>query len=320
MRVAALDIGSNSVRLLVAEERSGVAASVASFGATTRLAEGFGDKGAFTSRAVARTAGAAQQMVREAHRLDVVRVRAVATGVLRRARHGNAVVGLIEEAAGVRVEILSGAEEGRLCLLGAWSVLGPDPEQVRLIDVGGGSTELIEGTPWKVRRALSLQLGSVLINERYLRSDPPDPGDVAAARAEAGRLLADNGLAPKAGDVVATGGTATSLASLELALQRYSPDRVHGCRLDRERLTSVTGRLASMTIAQRKQLVGLPRDRADIILGGAVILLAAVESWGADGCVVSDRGLRHGVVMELLGLGCWRGAGEPGTEGADSGQ
>ncbi len=313
MRVAALDVGSNSVRLLVAQERAGRAVQVASYGATTRLAEGFGEKAAFRSQAVARTVGAARLMVEQARRHHVSRIRAVATGVLRGTRDAEVVLGLIEDAAGVRVEVLSGEEEGRLCLLGAWHMVGPDRAKARLVDVGGGSTELVEGTPWRVDRALSLPLGCVMVAEHFLRSDPPTLAEVTAAGVEVARQLAVLGLAPQEEDVIATGGTATSLASVELSLRRYSAERVHGRRLDRERLESVAGRLASMTLAERKQLQGLSPDRADIIVGGAIILLKVLEYWGADRYVVSDRGLRHGMVTELLGLeGCGQADVLPG--------
>jgi exopolyphosphatase/guanosine-5'-triphosphate,3'-diphosphate pyrophosphatase len=311
MRVAALDIGSNSVRLLIARGRAGRLVKVASYGATTRLAEGFGDGGAFKPQAVARTAAAARQMVQVARRHGVSSIRAVATGVLRSTRGADAVLELIEEAAGVPVEVLSGPEEGRLCLRGAWPLVGSDPVTARLVDVGGGSTELVEGTPWSVDAALSLPLGCVTIAERFLRSDPPDPAEVIDAKGAVAHQLAGLALASHEGDVIATGGTATSLVSLELSLRRYSPRRVHGSQLDREQLAALVTALASMTLSQRRRLHGLSPDRADIIVGGAIILWTVLERWGADRYVVSDRGLRHGIVMELLGLEGCGATGEP---------
>jgi exopolyphosphatase/guanosine-5'-triphosphate,3'-diphosphate pyrophosphatase len=302
LRVGVLDIGSNSVRLLIADRRRGRLTTVASHGVTTRLAGGFEQREAFAPRAVAKTVAAARSLVEEARRQRVSRIRAVATGVLRASTDNHNVLDLIEAATAARVEVLSGREEGRLCLLGAWSLVASGSERARLVDVGGGSTEVVHGTPWKVEAAASVPLGCVRVAERFLRSDPPSSAELAAAHAEVARHVAALDLGPTSGAVIATGGTATSLASLQLSLLRYAPDRVQGHRLHREQLESLTTSLASMPLARRRRLRGLSPDRADIIVAGAVILSGVLECWGAGGCLVSDRGLRHGIALELMGL------------------
>ncbi len=309
MRAAALDIGSNSVRLLVAEGVDGQLRCVASFGETTRLAEGFAAKGTLGARAVARTVVAAKRMAEEAHRHGVSRIRAVATGVVRAGTNADSVLELIRDATGLTVDLLSEEEEGRLCLLGAWHSLAGVSGDARMVDVGGGSTELVLGNPSRIDAVRSLPLGCVTITEQFLQSDPPAAEEIRAASGEVVSRLDHLHLRPcPGGPVIATGGTATSLVSVELSSPRYSPEHVHGYVLNRRRLEQLTTELAVKTTAQRKQLPGLSPTRADIIVGGAIILSNVLACWGGGAYRVSDRGLRHGIIGELLGLEGWRGA------------
>ncbi len=303
MRVAALDVGSNSVRLLVAENAVGRPRPVASHGVVTRLAEGYEQTGKLPMQAIARTAASVAEMRGEARKRGAVMFRAVATGVVRDCDNKEDFLAHVREVSGVELELLSGKEEARLCLLGAWSSLGLGPGTQRLVDVGGGTTEIVEGSPNHIDVALTLPLGCVTLTEAHLRSDPPTPGDLATLREEAASRLALLGFVPRRGKVIATGGTATTLASLELSLERYSGDKINGHWLGKETLRRISARLASLSYAQRRRVRGLSPERADIIVAGTIVLEVVLEQWGAGGYVVSDGGLRHGMVVEMLGLG-----------------
>lgn len=175
-----------------------------------------------------------------------------------------------------------------------------------MLDIGGGSTELLLADGPRILASASTGLGVVKLTERFLKADPPDPGELEALRHVAAsrfaRLLREefHGLTREA-VLVGTAGTVTSLAAVDLGLDPYDPDRVNGHRLTRERVAELLCRLASLPLARRREVRGLEAGRADVMVAGTAVCLAAMDALGAGSLLVSDGGLREGILLDLLG-------------------
>jgi exopolyphosphatase/guanosine-5'-triphosphate,3'-diphosphate pyrophosphatase len=304
MRVACVDIGTNSVLLLVAEQApGGEVRAVVERATITRLGQGVDATGELAPEARARTLRCLESYAEEARRLGASRVLAVGTSAMRDARGG---ADFAREAAALLGEaprVISGGEEARLTFRGALSGLRLPPGPALVFDVGGGSTELIVGevsggSPC-IERAASLDVGSVRLTERHLRSDPPLPSEVEALRVEVDRLLTAFPPAPGA-SLVGVAGTVTTLAAVARGVVPYDGARVHGLDLAASEVESLTHRLASLPVAERRELPGLEPKRADVIAAGALLVERLIRWAGGPRLLVSDRGVRWGLALEAF--------------------
>ncbi len=306
-KVAAFDIGTNTVLLLVAERGPDGPRSVLERAEITRLGRGVDKTKRLDEAAIARTLAALERFAGEARALGVTRVAAVGTSASRDAENGAEFRARAAEILGGTVEIVSGDREADLTFRGALGGLGITGSRVAVIDVGGGSTEIVVGP--RVF-AHSYDVGSVRLTERHVPTDPPAPEALAAVRAAARRAFELP--RPPAGPfdaVVAIAGTATTYAAIELGLARYEDAPPHGARLSLAALEQRIARLAALPLAERAQVVGLDAKRADVIVAGGIVLLTAARALGAEEIVISDRGVRWGLADELLGT-------RPNDEGA----
>jgi exopolyphosphatase/guanosine-5'-triphosphate,3'-diphosphate pyrophosphatase len=298
----AVDIGTNTVLLVVAARDGGGGVRVLAERATiTRLGQDVDRTRRIAPEAAERTLACLARYAEEMTRLGVERRAAVGTSALRDAGGGAELVDRAERLLGVRPRVIDGLEEAELGFAGATSGLGLRG-RVTVFDVGGGSTEIITGTlaePPVIERATSLDLGSVRLTERCVRTDPPSSGELGAVRGEVRAALTAL-VPPPPAPLVGVAGTVTTLAAISQALDSYDAGRVHGSELDRDEVERLLDRLAALPLAQRKALPGLEPARADVIVAGAV-LVAEVLAWsGAECLVVSDRGVRWGLLMRLL--------------------
>lgn len=310
MRVAAIDIGTNSVLLLVAEARAAEAAGAGRPGAAdlvaiadratvTRLGEGVDRSRALAPDAVERTLACLERYADEARALGAERIDAVGTSAMRDAAGGEAFRARARAALGVEPRVISGDEEARLTFEGA--LLGlPLDGPAAVFDVGGGSTEIITAGG---ARAVSLDVGSVRLSERHVREDPPSPVELEAVRATARRALAAAPALELGERLVGVAGTVTSLAALSLGVAPYDGARVHGARLARAELGRLTRELAALPLAERRRLPALDPKRADVIVAGAVLVEEIVAWARADELIVSDRGVRWGLARRLAAPG-----------------
>lgn len=298
--IGVFDLGSNTILLLVMGADGAVVRDLARI---TRLGQGVFESGELAPAAIARTEAAIAEFAAQARRDGVARLVAVGTEALRRARGGAAfLAGLVRAGLVDAARLLSGDEEAELTLEATRLGVGGC---IAAIDVGGGSTEVA----WRAAdadpvRGLSLPLGSVRLTEAHLPRHPIPPADLARLRAHVAaaaeplaRALPD-GL-PRAA-VTAVAGTATTLAALELALERYEPARVEGLALDRAALARWIERLAALGVEARKRLPGLEPGRADVIVAGLVCLEEALVRLQVTHFRVSERGVRHGVALRIL--------------------
>ncbi len=302
MRVATIDIGTNSVLLLIAEAEGGALRPIVERATVTRLGEGVDQSRQLLPEASTRTLACLAQYASELRTHAVSRLDVVGTSALRDATGGEDFVARAREVLGVTPRVIDGSEEARLTFIGALSGL-PVSGKVTVFDIGGGSTEIVSGElgagTRTINAALSLNIGSVRLFERYVRSDPPTASemqsvyrDIEEALERAPRFEADATL-------VGVAGTMTQLAALELQLERYDAARVHGSELTRDVVLRLAARLATLNVAQRRALRGMEPSRADVIVVGSAIAHAVLRWSGATKLLVSDRGVRWGLAAEL---------------------
>jgi len=296
VRVATLDIGTNSVLLLCAERAEDGWRAIVERVEITRLGRGVDRTGFLGEEGLAATLDAVGRMAAEARALGCTAVAATATSAARDAKNGHV---LVERAAalGVPVEIIAGEREAKLSFD---AVAGDRAGPLAVVDIGGGSTEFIVGEAGRVDYRRSFDVGSVRVTERVLRGDPPS----AESLAEADRLLSktfrDVPRPPPGTPVVGIAGTFTTLATILLGID-FDGQRVRGYGIALEALDTLAARLAAMTLAQRRGLAGLPAGRADVIVAGARVAAAALRALGADRVVIDDRGLRWGYLYDRFG-------------------
>ncbi|MEZ4298346.1 MAG: Ppx/GppA phosphatase family protein [Polyangiaceae bacterium] len=294
-RVAAIDIGTNSVLLLIAESTPSGLVPLIERATITRLGQGVDRTRTLAPEAIDRTLTclADYASILREHAPDHLSV--VGTSAMRDAAGGADFRERAASLLGVEPRTASGDEEAELTFLGAVSGLSIEGD-VLVFDLGGGSTEIITGPAFGAPRAkISLDIGSVRLTERHLRADPPAPADLARIRDDVRAELRRVPF-PPTGRVVGVAGTVTTLAAYARGVAPYDPARVHGAVLTREEVTAVTARLASLTVEQRRALPAIDPKRADVIVAGAVLVEELLTFCAAPHLIVSDRGVRWGLV------------------------
>jgi exopolyphosphatase/guanosine-5'-triphosphate,3'-diphosphate pyrophosphatase len=305
MRVATIDIGTNTVLLLVADSGEGRAlVAVEERARVTRLGEGVDVSRRFSAQALERTQACLDEYAQVVRALGVDRVAVVGTSAMRDAAGGERLLAHVQASFGVPVRVISGREEARLTFRGALGGLPiRDEAEVAVFDIGGGSTEVVlgrlEGDRAVIDYAESFDVGSVRLTERQVRSDPPDPVDRDAVRKTAHDAFADVPALKGGQTPVGIAGTMTTLAAVSLGLRAYDGARVHGHAMRRDELHRVVDELASMTLEARRLVAGMEPKRADVIVAGGVIALALLGRWDAQEVLISDRGVRWGLAEEL---------------------
>jgi exopolyphosphatase/guanosine-5'-triphosphate,3'-diphosphate pyrophosphatase len=299
--VATIDIGTNSVLLLIAERRDGVLVPLLERATITRLGQNVDATRRLLPEAIERTLSCLASYAEELRSFHVERLEAVGTSAMRDAAGGSEFIERAARLLGERPRVISGDEEAELTFHGALSGLhveGP----VSVFDVGGGSTEIITGnagTKPSFSRAKSLDVGSVRLFERHVRNDPPRADELGRARDDIQAALATVE-PPGAGiTLVGVAGTVTTLAAIELGLAAYDPARVHGSRLSRASAAALADQLAKQTLAERQARAGLEPKRADVIVVGAAIVREVLDWSGCSELIVSDRGVRWGLAERL---------------------
>lgn len=305
IRYAAVDIGTNSVRLLVADAegtgRDATLAPVERLMRITRLGEGVHETRSLAPEAVARTLAVLREYREVIERLGADAVRATATSAARDAADPADFFAAATEALGTPPEVITGEEEAELSFAGATAALRA-PAPYLVVDIGGGSTEFVLGTE-KPEALCSLDVGCVRITEQYLHSDPPAPEELANAVSAVRDHLGDlTRLVPGAADaatLVGLAGTVTTVAAVELGLAEYDPVRIHHFVLTKAAAEDVFRTLATETAAQRRHNPGLEPGRVDVIVGGAAVLVTVLRTLGFDELLVSEADILDGLIRSL---------------------
>ena len=306
MRVAGIDCGTNSIRLLVADAVDGRLVDVTREMRIVRLGEGVDRTGSLAPQALERTRTALDDYAATITANGAERVRMVATSATRDAANRDVFVSMVREVLGRDPEVISGREEAALSFAGAVASLRDLRGPVMVADIGGGSTELVVGSPDGAGglRSRSMDVGCVRMTERHLRSDPPTPDQIEAAVSDVRQAIDQvRGDVPlyDVGAFVGVAGTVTTVAAIALGLDRYDAAAIHGRVMSAAQVHDVTARLLAMTHDERAALPVMHPGRVDVIGAGALILRSLVEATGVAEVIASEHDILDGIALSLLG-------------------
>ena len=300
--IAVVDLGSNSTRLLVAEVVDGRVRELERLSVVTRLGEGVDSSGRLADHAVERVLDVMADYCEEIRRHGAGTIVAVATSAVRDSANGDEFRATLRDRFGIDVRILSGDEEARLTFLGATAARRRDATTL-VIDIGGGSTELVIGRPGSEPDFhVSTQAGSVRQSERHLPDDPPPAEQLDALRREVREIFDDavpGDLRARVELGVAVAGTATQLGSIDQELEPYDPARVDGYRLECSTCERLLERLAAVPLEERREIKGLHPDRAPTIVAGAAIMTEAIGAFGLDAVEIAVADILHGAALTV---------------------
>jgi exopolyphosphatase/guanosine-5'-triphosphate,3'-diphosphate pyrophosphatase len=301
---AAIDVGTNTLRLLVAKAVGpGDYAVIHEEQEITRLGEGLMPDRLLLKEPRRRSLAVLNRFARMARRFNAEQVAVVGTSAVREARNREEFLNEIAQETGLNLRVIDGREEAQLTLLGVHHGLRLGSRGILLIDVGGGSTEFILAKGETIDAAVSTGLGVVKLTEQHLSSDPPAPSELRALeQAVAARIERLHRELPALGEaeLIGTAGTPTTLVAIDLALPAYDRRKVHGHVVARARVRDLFASLRRLPVGERRLVPGLEPGRADVIVAGAAIVVAAMERLGFDEMRVSDDGLREGILLDLL--------------------
>jgi exopolyphosphatase / guanosine-5'-triphosphate,3'-diphosphate pyrophosphatase len=306
VRVAAIDCGTNSIRLLVADTVDGRLVDVTREMRIVRLGEGVDRTGSLAPQALERTRAALADYAATIRANGVERVRMVATSATRDAANRDVFASMVREVLGRDPEVISGREEAALSFAGAVASLRGLRGPVMVADIGGGSTELVVGSPDGAGglRSRSMDVGCVRMTERHLRSDPPTPDQIEAAVADVRQAIdqvRDDVPLYDVGAFIGVAGTVTTVAAIALGLDHYDAAAIHGRVMSATEVHDVTARLLAMTHDERAALPVMHPGRVDVIGAGALILRTLVEATGVTEVIASEHDILDGIALSLLG-------------------
>jgi exopolyphosphatase/guanosine-5'-triphosphate,3'-diphosphate pyrophosphatase len=302
MKIATFDIGSNTVLMLATEvDQRRQPRVIAELSRITRMGRGVDKNKRLDPNSAALTLATLEEFATKARDLGVEHIVAAATAALRDAADGAEFIARVKECAGITLQIIPGTEEAALSHLAVVRGLNMDPASpLLIIDIGGGSTEFIRAEPGKDLAMVSLQIGSVRLTERCVQKDPPSDACAASVVATVDSALDQLGWDYRPANLVGIAGTVTTLCAIALGLRTYEAGVVHGHRLPRAEIERVIKLIRSMPLAERLKLPGLPEGRADVIFAGATILERIMTRFGAAEVIVSDQGVRWGLMWREI--------------------
>ena len=301
-RLASIDIGTNTILLLIAEVEEGALKPLLEKETIVRLGEGVQKNGILLEEAMERGSQTLDQYLKECQKMGVQRIFAAGTSALREARNSDHFLERVEEKLNLSIEIISGEEEAQLSFLAVTRDLKEPRKPILVIDVGGGSTEFILGRGDRITQWVSLPLGSVRFTEQFLLSDPVHEEEWENMKRQIHKLLVRIPHPKEPFLMVAVGGTATTLASVEQGLAEFILEKIHHFGLGRKALKSQLDLYRSKTIEERRKIPGLFPARADVILAGGAILYWAMEKLECPSVLISCHGLRYGLLYKKLNL------------------
>jgi len=298
-RYAVIDVGTNSVKFHIGERRQdGTWRTVVDRAEITRLGEGLGEAGEISRDAMERTVSAIAAMAAEARDNGVTSIAAVGTMGMRTAQNSEQFIGAVQHCCGVRIEVIPGEEEGRLAYLAVKSGLGLAEGSLAIFDTGGGSTQFTFGRASVVEERFSLNVGSVRYTEQYGLGGMVPPVQLRATLDAIAADLARLGTERSPDVLVGMGGAITNIAAVKHGLAKYDPNIVQGSVIERAEIERQIELYRSRSLEDRRTIVGLQPKRADVILAGACIVKTVMDKLSKDKLSVSDRGLRHGLLID----------------------
>ncbi|MBS4021908.1 MAG: Ppx/GppA family phosphatase [Dethiobacter sp.] len=300
-RVAVIDVGSNSTKLLLAEHSSnGTLKTVLDTTSITGLGEGLRQSRRLSPEAKERTCRTINEFAALAKQYRADQIIAIGTMALRGAQNSSAFIEMVKATSGIDIRVISGEEEASLSYLATLSGIKLHDCETVIFDTGGGSTEFIFGKGESITRKLSVNLGVITISEEYFISDPPTQAQLEIALCEIKEILTAHKINGPVPQLVGIGGTVTTMGAVKQRMERYDPEAIQGSTLQLSEVNEQIAEFSSKTLEERKQIRGLEPKRAPIILAGACIVKIIMELLQNETLVISDRGIRHGLALNLL--------------------
>jgi len=299
-RVASIDIGTNTILLLIAEVEGGRINPLFEMETVVRLGEGVQENSCLTKAAMDRGLQTLSQYLERCQAMEVQKIFVVGTSALREAKNSEGFLRLVKEKLNLSIEVISGEEEAQLSFLAVVKDLRDAKEPILVVDVGGGSTEFILGRGNRISQWISLPVGSVRFTEQFLRSNPVQEEEWGKMERKVRELLVDIPHPQDPLSMVAVGGTATTLASVEQGLEEFIAEKIHHFVLKKGALGNQLLLYRSKTIEERMKIPGLPAARADVILAGGTILYLAMEELKCPSALISCHGVRYGLLYKML--------------------
>jgi exopolyphosphatase/guanosine-5'-triphosphate,3'-diphosphate pyrophosphatase len=300
MRVASIDIGTNTILLLIAELEGGRLKPLFEKETIVRLGEGVQKNEILSQEAMERGILTLTEYLEKSQNMGVEKIFAVGTSALREARNSMNFRKRVKDKLDLSIEIISGEEEAELSFLAVRKDLGEVKRPLLVVDIGGGSTEFIWGIGDQIIQWVSLPFGSVRFTEQFLHSDPVQEKEWKRMKDEIHQRLSEISFPQEPFSMVGVGGTATTLASVEQGLEEFIPGKIHHFILKKEALKNQVFLYRSKTIDERKKIAGLLPGRAEVILAGATILYLAMETLGCHSVLISCQGVRYGLLYKRL--------------------
>jgi len=296
---AAIDCGTNSTRMLIANKFETLDRQMK----ITRLGQGLDQSGELSNQAMSRVIDVLKDFRRSLDKHEVSEVRMVATSAARDASNSEDFFNKVESTLGVRPELLTGEEEGRLSFQGAIAELDPSQGPFLILDIGGGSTEFVFGSE-KAENVYSSQIGCVRLTEEFFENDPPLPEELHACLSVVGGHV-DDALReiPNIGDevtLVGLAGTVSCIAAIEIGLEKYDREKIHHFHLSKDAVEDVFRTLATENKLERMSNPGLEEDRADVIVAGTAILVKVMRQLQLTECLVSESDIMDGILHSML--------------------
>jgi exopolyphosphatase/guanosine-5'-triphosphate,3'-diphosphate pyrophosphatase len=301
-RVASIDIGTNTILLLISEVKRGKIHPLFEMETVVRLGEGVQKNKMLLKEAMERGLQTLAQYLKRCQAMEVQKIFAAGTSALREAKNSEDFLKGTKEKLNLSIEVISEEEEAQLSFLAVAKDLGEVKKPILVVDVGGGSTEFILGKGTQIRQWISLPLGSVRFTEQFLHSNPVQDEEGEKMERHIRERLVNIPHSQEPFSMVAAGGTATTLASVEMGLEEFIAEKIHHFILKKGELGKQLLRYRSKTIEERKKIPGLPVARADVILAGGTILYLAMEELKCSSVLISCHGVRYGLLYKKLNL------------------
>lgn len=299
-RYASIDIGTNTILLLIAEVKNRILKPIYEEETIVRLGEGLQQNGFISSKAMQRGLKTLKRYIYKCREKKADKIYAIGTSALREAKNSKVFLELVKEKLNLSIHIISGKKEAYLSFLSVSRDIKNPKKTLMVIDIGGGSTEFILGRGDKIIDWVSLPIGSVRLTENFIHSDPVMLEDYEQMEYEINKMIKNIPQKPSPNIIVAVGGTATTLASVELGLKRFDIKKIHQFILDKDALKKQLELYSSLNLNGRRKIPGLSPSRADVILAGGMILYRAMEKLKCQSIMVSCHGIRYGVLYEKL--------------------
>jgi exopolyphosphatase/guanosine-5'-triphosphate,3'-diphosphate pyrophosphatase len=310
MILTSIDIGTNSIRLLISEVKDSNLFDIVRKVKITRLGEGMGETGLISKEAMNRTLNVLKEYKEVIDKYKISNYHAVGTSALRYCKNSNKFIERVKEETDLDVEIISGEKEAYFSFLGS-TYQFMDKRTILIIDIGGGSTELVLRKEGKIRLSHSLPVGCIRLTEKYLLSDPPTNKQIKNSFLFLEPILMNslNMISKKSFEkisnfkiqqIIGLGGTISAIASIKLGLKKYDFNKLHLFNLKLNEIENIFKELSEITLKERRRVIGLEKERTDTILGGTIILLALLKFLKIDEIIVSQRDMLDGIILSLI--------------------